>query len=685
MLLTSPLATASNNIVRMNRRSENNLLKAKNDYERTISFINLKVTQKPRGDFPDKYDIAKITNFNILSNLGGIGGILRNFISNKMDISSMIERVFPGKGAKVGSTVKNNRTIAKPKVEGGSLKLNGIRALGITNVLFSGLDIADGIQQGESIAKATSGAVGSLAGSFLGGAIGQALIPVPGLGFMIGSAVGGFLGGWSADRIVDTVSSVKQKQEEKLKEQKISQDNTQDTGSTEGLDSLVKQFETPINKFDSFVKDILEGKISLNFGAAASASTAQEQGQEQAGQDVGSYKDLLDYIAKYESESHGGYEAFNLRGSNNGYTAHGSADSREKPIGGVVKPLTQRTVAEVMQLQAQGKLHASGRYQIVGETLKSLMSGGYGETGVKTTDLYNAETQDKLGVALIKARLKSGANVPNFISEWRGLAFADRNKLQQLINQSNEAFKSNSSVIGRQGQTNVVGTAKKGDMVSGFPVTSGYGNRNHPVLGGVRMHGGVDISAPEGTYVSLSVPVEIIFSGNAGGYGLVVDAWAQSLGVQFRLAHLSSINVRRGQMVSAGGVLGRVGSTGTSTGPHLHFEASREKNSSNYGNQDPSPYLKYLILSSTLASPSPTQSRNIPQSSSNIRASAQTSTSNQIAMISTPSQIIDARRISSNTSANNVPHQELQMNLNAISKRDIDHMAMNMMLASKLA
>lgn len=160
------------------------------------------------------------------------------------------------------------------------------------------------------------------------------------------------------------------------------------------------------------------------------------------------------------------------------------------------------------------------------------------------------------------------------------------------------AAPSGSGTIKAQGNTTSKASGvRKGDKISGFTVTSAYG----PRWGST--HKGIDIGTPTGTYIAFSVPVEIMAAGWYGGYGYLVDAWAPSLGVQMRVAHLSELKVKKGQMVAAGVPVGRAGSTGRSTGPHVHFEVDRQKNGIRYGGSasvaDLAQFIKYLILSSS--------------------------------------------------------------------------------------
>jgi murein DD-endopeptidase MepM/ murein hydrolase activator NlpD len=100
--------------------------------------------------------------------------------------------------------------------------------------------------------------------------------------------------------------------------------------------------------------------------------------------------------------------------------------------------------------------------------------------------------------------------------------------------------------------------------------TSPPGLRKHPILGYCKFHAGTDYSAPTGTPVMAAAAGRVVKAGRGGGYGNVI--YLQHGRLSTRYAHLSKILVRVGQSVKQGQVIGKVGSTGMSTGPHLHFE-----------------------------------------------------------------------------------------------------------------
>ncbi len=105
-------------------------------------------------------------------------------------------------------------------------------------------------------------------------------------------------------------------------------------------------------------------------------------------------------------------------------------------------------------------------------------------------------------------------------------------------------------------------------------ITSEFGPRHHPVLGTTRDHDGLDIAAPTGTPVLAAAGGTVTFAGSRGGYGNMVIV-AHPNGLETRYAHQHQLTVSAGQSVQAGQRIGSVGSTGMSTGPHLHFEARR--------------------------------------------------------------------------------------------------------------
>ncbi|MBL4719380.1 MAG: M23 family metallopeptidase [Erythrobacter sp.] len=102
-------------------------------------------------------------------------------------------------------------------------------------------------------------------------------------------------------------------------------------------------------------------------------------------------------------------------------------------------------------------------------------------------------------------------------------------------------------------------------------LTSDYGMRTHPVLGGRRSHKGVDLSAPTGTPIYATADGYISKAEWFSSYGKYVSI-EHGANLQTRFAHMSDIAVTAGSRVKKGDIIGYVGSTGRSTGPHLHYE-----------------------------------------------------------------------------------------------------------------
>lgn len=117
------------------------------------------------------------------------------------------------------------------------------------------------------------------------------------------------------------------------------------------------------------------------------------------------------------------------------------------------------------------------------------------------------------------------------------------------------------------------------------PITSAFGPRHHPILGYTRMHTGVDMSAPYGQEIKAGAAGRVLLASTYGGYGLTVII-DHGGGMTTLYAHQSKVVVGPGTQVTAGEVIGQIGSSGLATGPHLHFEVR-------IGGSpvDPAPYL----------------------------------------------------------------------------------------------
>lgn len=124
-------------------------------------------------------------------------------------------------------------------------------------------------------------------------------------------------------------------------------------------------------------------------------------------------------------------------------------------------------------------------------------------------------------------------------------------------------------------------------------LASGFGGRTHPILGRWKQHEGLDYSAAMGTPVMAAGDGVIVRAGRSGGYGNLVEIRHPN-GIITRYGHLSTIRVRAGQRVKQQEVIGNVGSTGLSTGPHLHYEfrvagVARDPRAIKAGNGTPVP------------------------------------------------------------------------------------------------
>jgi hypothetical protein len=143
---------------------------------------------------------------------------------------------------------------------------------------------------------------------------------------------------------------------------------------------------------------------------------------------------VLDVIASKESYSYGGYDAYNLGGSDNGYTAHDPGNSAEDNRFG--KPVSQLTVGEILKLHSQGRLHVVGRYQFIAPTFKEVVEG----LRVPKNAVFNAQVQDAMALYRLRWRLNLQNSTTGLINEWRGLKFLKPAQLQQLLEDAQDVY-----------------------------------------------------------------------------------------------------------------------------------------------------------------------------------------------------------------------------------------------------
>lgn len=266
--ISSPLVAAANSISSLGNTSDKNFAEIKRDYKGFIDFLNVNVDAIEGIKLPKDKKIKELSNINIASNFGSAGNLLKNLASGAFDAASFVSNFFPG-GGDVGKPKPPAGKPKPPTSVGSKIRFGGLRSIGIANAIFSGLDFATGLAEGESVGKAAAGAGGSLAGSLLGGAIGQTLIPIPGVGFVLGSMAGGFLGGYAADRAVEATSgkqSLEQKQQERLKAQEEQQKSL--ASEDKRVPSIMRKFSESVENFNKFANQ--------TFRSVATAAGAED-------------------------------------------------------------------------------------------------------------------------------------------------------------------------------------------------------------------------------------------------------------------------------------------------------------------------------------------------------------------------------------------------------------------------
>jgi murein DD-endopeptidase MepM/ murein hydrolase activator NlpD len=220
--------------------------------------MNVEIKNIEAIKLPESKQIKKLENINVSTTFGSAGNLLSSLASGALDVGGFIGNFFGGR-----KKPSPNAGKAIPRNKG--FKLGGVKALGVVNAAFAGLDFVQGLQEGESMSKAAAGAGGNLAGSLIGGAIGQALVPIPGLGFVLGSMAGGMLGGYLGDRAHEVVTGegggdVKEKTERRLKEQEQRQKAAAAASLTAiTFPEVLDKFDVVVTQFERMIQNLAAG------------------------------------------------------------------------------------------------------------------------------------------------------------------------------------------------------------------------------------------------------------------------------------------------------------------------------------------------------------------------------------------------------------------------------------------
>lgn len=203
----------------------------------------------------------------------------------------------------------------------------------------------------------------------------------------------------------------------------------------------------------------------------------------------------------------------------------------------------------------------------INRSLRAIEADQVSELRTLTDNVWT--TIDAIGEAVQAAGLtldvgdgKSGAGGPLIADNPAGDFHADVEELDAALDKLDQA-----RAVARQ--------VPLANPAPGVDLSSPFGSRTDPLLGTPAFHSGLDFRTPFGTAIHATASGKVVKAGWNGGYGQMVEI-DHGGGLTTRYAHLSDVAVNDGERVVAGEVIGKAGSTGRSTGPHLHYEVRRK-------------------------------------------------------------------------------------------------------------
>lgn len=405
---------------------------------------------------------------------------------------------------------------------------------------------------------------------------------------------------------------------------------TEANENSKKLEGSVRTFENDIGRmvqlFQEFnlakwLKDWLKGKPEPTVNPSQLPGAGQNVPSNQGGATAGGrYTPILNVVGAAE----GGYTSI--------------APNDENP------DLTSMTIREASQaVGLKGGKGAIGRYQLT-NPIEQAKSANLDVD----KDIFSPANQDKIAIALIKARGITAdmiINDPNEAGRRLAMEFAGLPVLEDTQGKEGPVKRGQSYYRGYNGN---VARVEPEEVESAFKQFENYkpprqtpaakvsspptidpstrytkGQNVSSILGQNASitslmgaprshgpHGGIDIGCDPGLFVSLKVDCEVVGTKKGGGYGEVIDVWVESLGVQLRFAHstrhiITSGKIPAGTSFTVTGYSGTVKPAGPA-GSHIHFEAHTQKGFAGYGsNTSPDPYVSLIQLSSVQISGTP--------------------------------------------------------------------------------
>ncbi|MGB3337670.1 MAG: M23 family metallopeptidase [Devosia sp.] len=203
-----------------------------------------------------------------------------------------------------------------------------------------------------------------------------------------------------------------------------------------------------------------------------------------------------------------------------------------------------------------------------------------GETQFAMTSIAETATQRTASIVSELSDLGIRVDLPESLDGVGGplLAPQDGGEVSPMVDDANAVM---AALIRYKAARDSIDVAPIHMPITGnFRQSSGFGNRTDPFSGGRAFHSGLDFAAPKGTTVFSAGKGVVSFVGTRSGYGNVVEV-THANGLLSRYGHLSGFLAEEGQAVNTGTPIAKVGSTGRSTGPHLHFEVRKSDSAIN--------------------------------------------------------------------------------------------------------